>query len=93
MSKVQEFIDKVHSRRSAELEQGIESYEVRMWMALAEALEELQAHSHATLSVIGGPLPSGDDSALRSGGQTYETGPRPRISVPRSRASLFSESE
>jgi len=30
-----------------------------------------------------GPLPPADETVLRSGGQTYEYGPRPRISVPR----------
>lgn len=41
MSKAQEFVDKVRSRRSNELGMGIESHEMRMWIALADAIEEL----------------------------------------------------
>jgi hypothetical protein len=42
MGKVKQFVSKVRRRRSDELERGIESHEMRMWMALADALEELE---------------------------------------------------
>lgn len=53
MSNAQEFIDKVRTRRSNELEQGIETREMRMWMALADVIEELADHGHSYAACYG----------------------------------------
>lgn len=42
----------------------------------------LADHGHSILSTIGGAPPISGDSVFRSGGQTYDTPPRPDISVP-----------